>query len=129
MKTNKYQSFEILLELGEADPTYPANESKNIIQNTAISEAMIQRDLEALGLILKYRAETLNNKSILVTRKSGKTRLIRPLHYFLKLIRRGTVLMDDEFSQLIVNSSIQIKHKDEKDTIVKFLIKIYAFAA
>jgi hypothetical protein len=41
MKTNKYQSFEILLDFGKADPTYPADESRNIIQTTAISEAMV----------------------------------------------------------------------------------------
>jgi hypothetical protein len=87
-----------LLQRGQADPTYPANDSENIIQNTAISEAMIECDLEALELILKYRAETLNNKSILVTRKSGKTRLIRPLHYLLKFVRRGKILMDGEFA-------------------------------
>ena len=88
----------MLLELGHADPTYPADESKNIIQNTAISEAMVQKDLEALELILKFRAEALNEKSILVMRKSGKPRLIRPLHYFFKLVRRGKILMDDDFA-------------------------------
>ena len=77
---------------------------------------------------MKFRAETLNNKSILVTRKSKKTRLIRPLHYFLKLVRNGMLLMDEDFPQLIVNSSIKIKNNDERDTIVKFLIKISAFA-
>ena len=37
------------------------------------------------------------------------------------------LLMDEDFPQLIVNSSIKIKNNDERDTIVKFLIKISGF--
>lgn len=126
MKTRKHQSLEILLDLGQADPTYPANEGK--IQTTAISEAMHHGNLDALELILKYRAKTLNNKSVIVTRKSGKPRMIRPLHYFLKIVRRCRIEMDDDYAKLFVNSSIKIKDKDERDTLVKFLIKISAFS-
>ena len=87
IKNHKYQSLKILLEEGEADPTFPGNLKK--IENTGISEALIKEDMTALDLILENSYETLNTKSILVHRKNGRPRLITPFHYFLKQLRHG----------------------------------------
>lgn len=126
IKNKKYQSLKILLEDGEADPSFPGNEG--YVENTGISEAIVSEDLEALELIIKNKYETLNIKSVLVYRKNGKPRLIRPLHYLLKKIRKGKFQTQDKLSQLFIQSNIEVKEPEEIDTLIKYLIKLSAYS-
>jgi hypothetical protein len=52
----------------------------------------------ALELILKNCSDTLNIKSVLVYKKNGKPRLIRPLHYLLKKLRSGKWNVNDKIA-------------------------------
>jgi hypothetical protein len=126
IKNNKYQSLQILLEDGEADPTFPANIGE--VENTGISEAIVSEDLIALELIIKNKYETLNIKSVLVYKKNGKPRLIRPLHYLLKKIRKAKFQTQDKLPQLFIQSNLEVKEPEERDTMVKYLIKLSAYS-
>lgn len=114
--------MEILLrkKYGAADPSYPCLTENKLQIESALSEAITQRNIKGLKLIIKYAPESLKTKCILEKKRRGddyEARLITPIHYILKSLRKQNLRIEDEVVKLIIRESKDTIYDQEKDLL------------
>lgn len=111
IRTKKNRSLKLMLKKGI--DVEQANEQGV----TALGQAMISKNAEALELLIQHKAD-IHKNCVFDPRVS--TKIMKPLHYFAKVLRlKGVQSGDEEILKVIEKYNIAIEEGQERDGIYR----------